>query len=170
MIEGPYIPVARIVRPHGVHGELSVTPVLELDLAELAETDVWVVPPVHLAAPFRIESVRPGPKGTLIKLSGVDDVETARAYANTTLSVSRSDIAEELLVTPFDPVGCTVVDEERGSLGKIEEIIVTGANDVWVVRDGDSEVLLPVIDDVVLDVDEEAASIRVRLLPGLVEE
>jgi 16S rRNA processing protein RimM len=170
MSDGPYIPVARIVRPHGVRGEVSVTPLLDLDLAQLAETDVWVVPPIHLAAPHSVESVRPGPKGVLVKLSGVDDIDTAREAANHVLSVERASLPEELLVQPFDPLGCVVEDEERGPLGTISEVIVTGANDVWVVQDGDEEVLVPVIDDVVVDVDTAARMIRVRLLPGLMEE
>ena len=62
-------------------------------------------------------------------------------------------------------------DEERGELGVIDEIIVTGANDVWVVRGGPlGEVLIPVIDDCVLEVDTETRTARVRLLPGLIEE
>jgi 16S rRNA processing protein RimM len=67
-------------------------------------------------------------------------------------------------------VGCAVEDEERGSLGTIREVIATGANDVWVVRGDGDEVLLPVIDDVVVDVDAATRVIRVRLLPGLMEE
>ena len=60
----------------------------------------------------------------------------------------------------------SVVDEARGVLGEIVEVIVTGANDVWVVDGPFGEVLLPVIDDVVLDVDEEARTAQVRLLAG----
>ncbi len=70
-----------------------------------------------------------------------------------------------------DPVGLAVIDEERGDLGCVEDVIVTGANDVWVIRgERYGEVLVPVIDDVVLGVDEEMRTARVRLLPGLLEE
>jgi 16S rRNA processing protein RimM len=69
-----------------------------------------------------------------------------------------------------DPVGLKVVDEARGSLGLIEDVIVTGANDVWVVRGPYGEVLIPVIDDVVISVHESEGLVTVRLLPGLIDE
>jgi 16S rRNA processing protein RimM len=63
-----------------------------------------------------------------------------------------------------------VNDAAHGDLGMIEDLIVTGANDVWVVSGPYGEVLIPVIDDVVLAVDHDAGSISVRLLPGLLPE
>jgi 16S rRNA processing protein RimM len=170
MPDGPYIPVARIVRPHGVQGELSVTPTLDVDLDTLVGEEAWVVPPVRIAEGRTLDSVRPGPKGTLVKLSGIDDVDAARACANKALSIHRSLVPAEALVAEFDPVGCAVRDAERGSLGTIEEVIITGANDVWVVRGEYGEVLIPVIEDVIAEVGEEERVIHVRLLPGLIEE
>ena len=51
--------------------------------------------------------------------------------------------------------------------GIIVEVIVTGANDVWVVQGPFGEILIPVIDDVVLGVSEDDGVIVVRLLDGL---
>jgi 16S rRNA processing protein RimM len=53
----------------------------------------------------------------------------------------------------------------------VAEVIVTGANDVWVVRGGRwGEVLVPIIDEVVHDIDESSGTASVRLLPGLLPE
>ena len=82
-------------------------------------------------------------------------------------------VAEEHLpasfeVEPFDPVGLAVEDEEGTGLGEVVELIETGANDVWVVKRADgSELLLPIIDEVVLELDEDGRLAVVRLLPGL---
>jgi 16S rRNA processing protein RimM len=62
------------------------------------------------------------------------------------------------------------VDARRGDLGRIEETIVTGANDVWVVHGSYGEILIPVIDEVVIEVDEDDRTVSVTLLPGLLEE
>ena len=69
-----------------------------------------------------------------------------------------------------DPIGLKVTDDERGLLGVVEDVIVTGANDVWVVDGPLGEVLLPVIDECVVSVDWDERTARVRLLPGLVPE
>ena len=68
------------------------------------------------------------------------------------------------------PLGLTVTDVMRGPLGEIVEVIVTGANDVWVLEGPLGEVLLPVIDDVVVSIDWEARTVTVSALDGLLPE
>lgn len=135
--------------------------------------NVWFVPPPATVRSGRIEGVRPGPKGPLVKVSGVDDVDTAFALCGTEMLAKRADVPEEWFEVAdeeFTADGMTVRDEKRGLLGEVVETIVTGANDVWVVDGPFGEVLLPVIDDVVLEIDEAAGEILVRLLPGLLPE
>ena len=62
--------------------------------------------------------------------------------------------------------------EENGNfLGNIAAILETGANDVLVVHpETGPEILLPLIDDVVLDINLAQAEVRVHLLPGLRSE
>ena len=65
-------------------------------------------------------------------------------------------------------IGMTVAEEDGSELGRLAEILETGANDVYLVRSatGD-ETLLPAIEDVIVKVDVESQQITVRLLPGL---
>ncbi len=168
----PFTAVARVVKTHGVAGELSCTP-LEGPLDELPEgIGLWFVPPPDGPLMVRLEGVRPGPKGTILKVSDVDSVERARELTSTLLLARTTDLPEGWLEDErFDPVGLSVRDTERGDLGTVTDVIVTGANDVWVVSgERFGEVLLPVIDDVVLAVDEDARTAEVRLLPGLIDE
>jgi 16S rRNA processing protein RimM len=65
-------------------------------------------------------------------------------------------------------VGLEVQTEAGEILGKIAEILQTGANDVYVVRDeAGAEVLLPAIEPVILKVDLDGKRMLVRLIPGL---
>lgn len=66
-------------------------------------------------------------------------------------------------------VGLNVVTVEGESLGTISDVIATGSNDVYVVRGPKGEILLPATKEVVKDVDLEARTVRVALLPGLVD-
>jgi len=64
--------------------------------------------------------------------------------------------------------GFKIVDEGDNSLGELVEIIETGANDVYVVRDeAGHEILLPAIPSVILDLDPVRRLMRVHLLEGL---
>jgi 16S rRNA processing protein RimM len=69
----------------------------------------------------------------------------------------------------YQIVGLTVVDGDGKTLGKIEEILTAGGNDVYVVRDGEKEILLPATDEVVAKIDLPAGRMTVNVLPGLIE-
>jgi 16S rRNA processing protein RimM len=166
----PYVPIGRVVKTHGLKGEVSVAAAPGLPLASLTGVEVWIVPPPLSARWGRIESVRPGPKGPLVKLSGFDDLDAARAICGCELLAQEADLPQGWDVAPEedDLIGCAVEDEQRGALGIITEVIFTGANDVWVVQGPLGEILIPVIDDVVLGASEDDGVIVVRLLDGLV--
>lgn len=172
MEPAPFTAIARVVKTHGVAGELSCTP-LEGPLEELPlALQVWFVPPPGAPLSALLEGVRPGPKGTIVKFSGIDSVESARDVRATLLLARSEDLPPDWLEPEAaDPIGLAVTDAERGLLGTVADVIVTGANDVWVV-DGDAygQVLIPVIDDVILSIDEIERTARVRLLPGLIDE
>ena len=170
MTETPFVPVARVIKVHGTRGEVSVSYLVESasDLPEALE--VWAVPPPSGQRSGIIESVRPGPKGPLVKLSGFDDRTAAETLRGCVLVARPGDLPAHLSEPPFDPVGIEVHDERRGRIGLVTEVIETGANDVWVVADGPfGQILIPVIDDVLLALDEEERTASVRLLEGLVE-
>jgi 16S rRNA processing protein RimM len=134
---------------------------------------VWFVPPPAGVRTALLTSARTGPRGTLLTLSGVTDIDTARSLVGRELLVSSSSLPHGFFVSErveesFD--GFSVHDDAHGDLGTIVETIETGANDVWVLEGPLGEILIPVIDQVVLDVDVEQATIKVELLAGLLDE
>jgi 16S rRNA processing protein RimM len=167
----PFVPLGRVARTHGLRGEVAVAPATDLPFLLPDGLRVWFVPPQPGVGPATVESVRPGPKGPLVKVSGIDDISSAERIVGTTMVTRESDDPFVRQEEEPDPVGLRVVDEQRGEIGEVSDVIVTGANDVWVVTGGPfGEVLVPVIEDVMLEVDEDARTARVRLLPGLIEE
>lgn len=154
---------------HGLRGEVSVRMLTDLPLECFEGLHVWIAPPVSSLGQTEVLGVRPGPKGPLFALAGVNDPSMASALCGRTLMAREADIPE--LPEEDDPVGLVVTDESRGLLGTVEDVIVTGANDVWVVK-GETygEVLIPVIDDVIMQVDYDAGTARVKLLRGLIED
>lgn len=166
-----FTPVGRIVKTHGLNGEVSFMPFSDASLDALCGLDVWVVPPSPEVRVTRFESWRPGPKGPIVSLDGIDSIDTARTIVGRELLARADSVPAVWEQEPEDDfIGMQVHDTVHGDLGEIHDLIVTGANDVWVVAGPYGEVLIPVIDDVVLDVDHDARSITVRLLPGLLPE
>lgn len=166
----PFVPVGRVIKTHGLKGELSVAEATEAPLSLLVGLEFWFVSPSDRVRNATLQSVRQGPKGTLALFDAVKGIDEAAQLTGRDLLVRAEDLPEEWYAASEeeeDVVGWRVVAEVEGDLGEIVEIIETGANEVWVVEGPLGEVLLPVIDDVVLEFDDEHETIRVRLLDGL---
>jgi 16S rRNA processing protein RimM len=167
-----YVPVGRVARLHGLKGDLVVLPADEVPFFLEQGMRVWFVPPPLVGVrEGAVSAVRETARGFVVHVAGIEDSRAASPLIGTSVSVQASDVPEVEPPTAEGPIGLEVVDVERGVLGCVDDVIETGANDVWVVTGGRfGQVLIPVIDDVVLDVDEEARSVKIRLLPGLIEE
>ena len=108
---------------------------------------------------------------TRMVLEGVGDATAAEALRGAVISVASGDLPAP---TPgeyyhYEAVGCAVETLDGRRVGVIEEVFATGANDVWVVRDGAREVLIPVIDNVVKSIDLAARLMRIEAVPGLLD-
>ncbi|MGB4592269.1 MAG: ribosome maturation factor RimM [Coriobacteriia bacterium] len=169
-MDAPYVTVARVIKTHGLQGEVAVKMLADLPLSALKGLRVWLVPPPDELRETAILGVRQGPKGPLLTLEGVTDLSVARGVCGTSVLVRANDVEGLIGEEEPDVVGMTISDDAHGVLGTVVDVIVTGANDVWVVRGSLGEILLPVIDDVLLEYDEDTDTMKVRLLPGLLDE
>jgi 16S rRNA processing protein RimM len=162
-----FVPLGRVAKTHGLDGEVSVITTEGLPVERLCGLEVWFVPPPATVRSSRVLGIRPGPKGPLFSFEGVSDLNTASSLRGTLVLARASELPE--VEEELDVVGFTVTDETRGDLGEIVDVILTGANDVWIVHGPYGEVLVPVIDDVVTGFDEDERHASVKLLPGLIE-
>ena len=100
----------------------------------------------------------------------INDVETFR---DGILKVSEDDLTdlEENEFYYYEIIGLNVIDEDGENLGKIKEILSTGANDVWIVqRKGKKDVLIPYIESVVKEIDLDAGVVHVEIPEGLIDD
>lgn len=116
-----------------------------------------------------VESVTDTSDGDLVKFEGIDDLTAAEKIAGCYVLASVDDFELDPLTQAYDDLIDRAVEDERfGALGKIVEVMTTPANDVWVVDGGRyGEVLIPVIEQVVLDLPDEG-TIRVHVMDGLI--
>lgn len=104
-------------------------------------------------------------------LEGIDTIEQAQGLRGQTLYIASADLppTAENEFYYFQVVGLTVETTDGQILGRIDEVFFNGANDVWVVRDGRKEILIPVIDDVVRRIDYDSGRALIEAIPGLLD-
>lgn len=162
--------VGRVVRPHGVRGEIEVAPLAGTPDRITAGTRLFLSPADATPGEVRIEHVRAKKDHLLVTLSGVTDRAHADALKGKFLTLPREELPplEPGRYYHFELVGLRVVTTEGRWLGILEEVIETGANDVYVVRGGGKEVLVPALASVVSCVDVGKGQMTVRPVPGLI--
>ena len=132
--------------------------------------EVVVVPP-RLKGPRThvVRSCTNSATGQLVALSGVDALEEASKLVGRTVLAREADLPEGYALHDVDALlGREVADERYGLLGSVAEVMRGPTQDVWVVRGPHGEVLVPVVDEVVLDYQSDP--MRVALPGGLVGE
>lgn len=168
--EPEYLVVGMLRRPHGVRGEILMD--VHTDFPERLRPGATIWVGDHYQ-PQPLQAVRPHGKGLLVKFNGVDTPESAGLFRNQWVYVPTRSVPPlpEGEFYHHQLVGLQAIEQDTGRLlGVVKEILVTGANDVYVLETpAAGELLLPAIPDVILQVDLAAKSIKVRLLPGLVD-
>ncbi len=115
--------------------------------------------------PIQIKSLRWQDKAILISFEGYSNREEVSLLTNQLVHIQNKQLPElpEGEYYHHQLIGLRVVDENGAFLGMLEEILETGANDVYVVRSAETpELLLPAIEPVILRVDLERGVMVVR--------
>ena len=168
--EPVFLAVGKLRRPHGVHGEIIMD--VLTDFPERLHTGMTLfIGPEHL--PLRLRSHRPTAAAMLVAFEGYNTPEQAGELRNQFAYVPTADRPPlpEGEYYHHQLIGLKVVDEHGKALGRVSEILATGANDVYVVRpEMGAEILIPAVDEFVLDTDLERGELRVHVAPGLLPD
>ncbi|MNM88204.1 Ribosome maturation factor RimM [compost metagenome] len=153
-----FLNVGQIVNTHGVKGEVKVFPLTDdpmrfkkLKKVIIDNKDVQI-----LSYKFQKDRV-------ILKLEGVDTMDDAIRLKGKYLKVSREDAVKLPKDTYFiaDLIGCSVFDTDETPLGEVYDVIKTGSNDVYWVK-GIKELLIPVLKEIVLDINVEDKKIVIK--------
>lgn len=159
----------RVIKPYGVLGWVKVE-VLTANPRRYRKGSAFLLEGCEEGERLLLEEVKEGAGALLVKFQGLDDREQAERLKGRRLLVTPDDIGEP----PRDHLwehqllGLEVITGQGRHLGEVVEIIETGANDVIVVK-GDKECLIPMIEEIIVDVDLEEGKLIVEPLPGLLE-
>jgi 16S rRNA processing protein RimM len=162
-----YTAVGRVLRPHALKGELRVS------AFSPTARNLQRGRPVYLAGVRRIvERARLDRDAWILQLAGLTSRNDAEAFRGELLETADNDVLRDDDESYFvhELIGLRVVTDKGRELGRLTEVLDTGANDVYVVGEGRDEVLVPAIGEVVVSIDVPADVIVVRLLGGILDD
>ena len=164
------VAVGYIPRTKGVRGVVKVE-VLTHRLNRFDElSQVVVQKEGHTDRQFEIEHWHPEPPGILMKFVGIDTPEEAReTLVKGYITIAPHEMAPlpEGMYYISDLVGCLVQNESGGHLGKIAEVLQMPSTDVYVVRDGRRELLVPAVGDYIVEISIPRRQLVVRGIEDL---
>ena len=173
-----FVQVGTIRKSHGLSGEVLAAFAGRTSLCDLVGKTVWITPPtktVHQTVFERIDSLGDS-FDAYVSFKGIDSLDDTSSLFQHRLVCARESVPQDLLTEIEDQdlapafLGYRVFSQVYGELGEVTEYLETKANDCLVVFGRYGEVLLPIIDDVMLSVDQEACRIDVHVLPGLIDK
>jgi 16S rRNA processing protein RimM len=167
--EPDFLVVGKLRRPHGVQGEILMD--VYTDFPErIRPGAVLYVGPQRQS--LEVSTTRWHQSAMLVAFEGFADREGAAKLRNLLVYVRTAErpALPEGEFYHHQLIGMRVVEENGKFLGIVKEILETGANDILVVKTPESkEALLPLIQEVVMDINPEHHEIQVHLLAGLIE-
>ena len=163
--------VGVIASTHGVRGEVKVFPTTD-DVRRFKKLKEVILDTGKENRILEIEQVKFFKQFAILKFKGIDTLDEVEKYRKKSLYVTRENAVrlnkDEYFIA--DLIGLKVLDEAGEALGELEDVIETGANDVYQIKMNDGrQLLLPALRQCVLEVDVEAGFMKIHILEGLLD-
>jgi len=163
------ITVGMISKPHNLNGAVKVLPITDFPERFLDRKEILVEVRNKIEL-MKIASISLHNSFFIMQLEGIDSIEKAEQLRGAYLKISETQLASlddnEFYI--FQLIDMEVKNVQGDYIGKLVDVLKTGANDVYVVRDQENkEILIPALKQVVKKIDVDAKEMIVELLPEL---
>ena len=161
--------VGVITSTHGIRGEVKVFPTTD-DPNRFRKLKQVILDTGKEQLEMEIVSVKFFKNQVIVKFKGIDDINDVEKYRKAGLYVTRENAVplgeNEYFIA--DLIGLKVISDDEEELGVIDDVLQTGANDVYIVKKEQTpDLLIPAIKDCIKNVNIEEGTMIVHLLPGL---
>lgn len=166
-----YLKIGSILSTHALKGEVKVYPTTE-DVRRYDDLDKVYLGSGSEKECLRVERVRYFKNLVIVKFRSLDRIEDVERLLKKDLFVSRED-AIPLGENEFficDVIGLKAVTDDGRELGVVKDVMETGANDVYIIakkEDPETELLLPAIGEVILEISPQKGTMTVHMMAGL---
>lgn len=166
-----FLRVGTIASTHGIRGEVKIFPTTD-DLNRFKQLKHCILDTGKEHIPLEVEGVKFFKQFAILKFKGYDNINDIEKYRGKDLLVNRENAVELAEDEYFiaDLIGLKIITDEGEDFGVLEDVLQTGANDVYVIKGNDHKsYLFPVTKECILDINIEEGKILVHILPGLLD-
>ena len=161
--------VGVITSTHGIRGEVKVFPTTD-DVKRFKKGISLILDTGKEEKELIVESVKFFKQFAILKFQGIDNINDIEKYKSKSLYVTRENAVrlkkDEYFIA--DLIGSKVWEDNGSYLGELQDVMETGANDVYVIlQENEKEILLPAIKECILEIDIEKKKIVVHVMEGL---
>ena len=166
------ITIGKIVKPFGVKGEVRVLSLSDVPGRFHTLTRVTLVAPSERALTTSVTHVRDDRGGYVVGVEALATPEEAAAFRGGWIKIPEDEVPPLPAghYYEFQLIGMTVLNKSGRTIGTLEEILETGSNSVFVVREKDREVLIPGTRDVIESVNVDERIMTIRSIAGLLDD
>ncbi len=170
-MEEELIFIGEVIRHQGTSGEMKVLPLTTDPRRYDLLKEIWLIRQGCAPVLKSIQRVRYHKNFVLLKLDGCDTPDQVKQQVGAKLGIPRNLLLplESDTYYQFDIIGLKVYTAEERYLGRVEHIFPTGSNDVYVVKNGIREFLIPAIKQAIKEIDFKKGRILLKNLTGLID-
>ncbi len=170
MLNEEFIIIGKVVSTQGNKGEVKVWPLTD-SIDRFKNLASIFLRNNTIRKTLRIEKIRSKENTVILKLEDIDNIEKAKMVVGSFLEVKRENTIRLSKDTYFifEIIGLEVYTVNNIFLGKVKNVISTGSNDVYIVKNkNNKEILIPAIREVVKNINLEKKLITVKMVDGLI--
>lgn len=158
------IKVGTIINTHGIKGELKIerTGIEEFD----RDINYYIE---DFKEEFQIKNSRVHKGNYIITLDGYNNINDVLKFKGKSIYISSDDLIDldndEFYIK--DLIGIEVIDSNNNKIGKVVDVLEYDVNDVYVIKNDDTEILIPAVSEFIIDIDLEKNKMKVKLIEGM---
>jgi 16S rRNA processing protein RimM len=171
-MKGQYIIIGRVSGLHGIKGKLRIHYYNETRSDFLSYRKVYLEDRDGHVQSYEIQEAIVHTKLISVRLKGCEGIADAEKLIGSSVLVKRKNLPppKEGEYYWFEIVGMDVVTDDGRPLGRVETILPTGSNDVYLVQGSGREWLIPATEEVIVRVDRGKGQMVIHAIEGLLEE
>lgn len=168
-MKNKYLECGRVINKRGIAGELKLECYCDSPSSLFGVKKLYG--DQNGSKIYNVISVKEYKGFVYIKLEGINSAELADSLRGAILYVSRDDLdIDEDSFFIADLIGLDVIDADSGRVyGKLYDVINHGASDIYVIKDGKNEYMLPAVSDMIKKIDIDS-SILIKPIQGIFDE
>ena len=160
-------PVAEITTTSGHTGEVRLKPLSRFSIDYIMEKTLQIGTSYDNLIDLKLEKAIGNGKRMRFKFEGIDsELKAKNIIGKTIYANTKAD--DEINLIASDLIGFDVVTDTDDSVGELKDVMWLPANDVYVVFNGEKELLIPIVNEVVLSVDYDKKEILIANIDGLI--